>query len=227
MSSIGQPGPHWWGPMIAGSRVFTRRPSRGSGSTACFGGACPANHTRVIIYFGPGIVGATPCRGSTDALQFATRAAIRPARQGPAIPPNTSFSTAQAACPAGSLTGLARICRPFVGPPFRTGCFGMRVAYLCLRRGFESPPPPHYRSGASDHPRSHGLKPLTRATKTGCSCRVRGPTFFVPFSVLFSLLGAFHPLTLDYCRFGALLCGIPEDWKSMLLERVSRPVGPA
>jgi hypothetical protein len=27
------------------------------GGPACFGWACPANHTRVIIYFGPDIVG--------------------------------------------------------------------------------------------------------------------------------------------------------------------------
>jgi len=198
------------------------------GRPACFGGACPANHTRVIIYFGPGIVGG-------DTLSRPDRrVAIRNARRNPRRSTGAGHTTADfifhrtSHLPGPCFGGLRwHLPAVFWGPPFRAGCFGMQVAYLGLRRGFESPPPPHYRSGASDHPRSHGLKPLTRATKTGCSCRVRGPTFFVPFSLPFSLLGAFHPLTLDYCRFGALLCGIPEDWKSMLLERVSRPVGPA
>jgi len=60
--------------------------------------------------------------------------------------------------------------------------------------------------------RSYGRLPLTRTAKTGCSCRVRGPTFFLFFAVM----RGFCRQTLDACGLGALLCGVPGGWISAL-----------
>jgi hypothetical protein len=118
------------------------------GRPACFDGACPANHTRVIIYFGPGIVGGEtvaarqmrcnsrqPRCNSQRALQSAPLDLGRPHHPTLHFPPPKPPS--RTVLWRDWLESADRLW----GQIFRPGGFGMLVAPSSLRRGLESPPP--------------------------------------------------------------------------------------